>query len=103
MANTLPNELRRLAKFDTSNVLGDEMRKAAAEIERLTRGINKLSRIIEGNYGMATVDRTDGRWYVYNVSGECNDDRHADTLLELVRKLGGSLDDQRETPNCSRP
>jgi len=155
----LPSELRRLAPLDHSRVLGDVMRMAADEIERLKRsglsqlerqvgalieqcqqlekdreynaelvrerddeierltreladtsaaletekqcvarylrehmtlrrGIRELDDIHRHERAYADLDPYDGRWYVYEHDGQCNDDRHADSLLGLVKKLG---------------
>jgi len=80
-------------RFGESGSIGGIRRAVEAasnEIERLTSGIHEVACIVECRLGMINVDRHDGRWYVYNEHGECNDDRHADSLLELVRKLGES-------------
>ena len=58
------------------------------EHAQLVRGIHEVACIVECRLGKLNVDRHDGRWYVYNEHGECNDGRHADSLIELVRKLG---------------
>ena len=58
-----------------------------AEIERLTRELSKKTGELE-QLARGIQELDDGHWYVYERGGECNDDRHADSLLELVRKLG---------------
>jgi len=66
-----------------------ELSEKTGELEQLARGIQELDDIhrTEQQWSYADRDPYDGHWYVY-IRGECNDDRHADSLLELVRKLG---------------
>ena len=71
-----------------SNIFGWQMMtdydKIRAELEIVKRGIDSLSQAIrEGE----KLTRQDGEWIVF-VNGECNDDRHAKTLLELVEIMG---------------
>ena len=58
------------------------------ELLSIQRGIAVMMLIVRG--GVEKITQQDDHWYVFDSNGECNDDRHADTLLELVRKLGAA-------------
>jgi len=76
-----------------------ELSEKTGELGRLTRGIQELDDIHRHERAYADLDPHDGRWYVYERDGQCNDGRHADSLLELVRKLGASTDDIGQAPD----
>ena len=80
---------------------GENARKlieSLAEIDLLRRGIQELDVMHRLWRAYTSLDPDNGRWYVF-VDGECNNGRRADTLIELVRKLGASADDIGQTPD----
>ena len=97
----LPNELRRLAKLDHSNVLGDEMRKAAAEIERM-RGENEIMRGIPcwsgpdgepgppdlGAYADAVRERDDLAMMCRRLVRQCSGNPIASQATDLLQRMG---------------
>ena len=96
-------EIERLTRelADTSAALETEKQCVARYLREhmtLRHGIHELDNIHRHERAYTALDPHDGRWYVY-VKAECNDDRHADSLLELLRKLGASADDIGQTPD----
>jgi hypothetical protein len=59
------------------------------EIATLHNGIYLLSALL-GDYH-CTLELQESKWVIFNHVGECNDHRHAPTLLGLIEILGLEL------------